>query len=962
MLSETANRYLTEKGFLATADLSTATNSAGDSFLKTIFDEINDRTLKDPQDPKIAVLHNILKEILINNKLLNEKVLDVNHIPNIYRQIEWVYGQKNLTRAMGEIDGSMWDFLLMLLQATKVDASEFGGKLICNAIADNRNDVVKTLVAQGATLDSKDDVWILSLDYRKKLTILVEAGLDLNHIFSDKSLYFNGCTLLIRAIKNNGSKYVNKNENLKFIDQLLKYNVDVTIPDISDMTAIEWALECDLEPPQLFSILSAHIEKLMSKSSKHAKLRSLIRAIFSKFDFPDKSNWPGTKESYVFISNLLGEEEKEFKEIASALECIQQGNLSSEVLSALQNTPGLKEIEAETDPVKTRLFMRFLKKNVSQKIFDAFNKSRYEKLASEIILSTELNLGSPQFKKYSNDFFKSLEYDNEVFFKIFFDKVMFLFGKFENGELFKDAKLAFMLAQVDVLSKFVESLFGDAWRKRLGKVKEFFKISNEAFILLLNMPEKEERVVDSKNRLIYALICHGNSQLFKSLFSEMSDQEKQKLYNEFDPIELALNKNQDAILEFLLQEGGDPNYGFDLFGGKRSLQQPLLALATTESQKIILKRYGATETMVSSVTKDEVRQKGHMLGINRLAKATERGRKTQYLLWGAQSEMGLRWVCNSLQKYTSKTGKLSKTQEAYAVSEAAIIKKDFKSLALRYQNKQAVVLATGWKSEEFTDGHAVGIGLFDGCLVFTNRGQGKNPNFGSSILKIKPNVDIEKLIEQLSLPSLQEAKQDDIEKILKNAVENFDSPSVIFKQKAQKHGTCSVANRKSLVEPLEFLFKVKEYQKTDPISLGSLDKKVQQALEAEAHDEYKDFTNFIRTDEILDLIEKLEAAIKAGNIREASIYGQLAVEYILEHPDFGGKKGQQGIRICQLWDVLPQHEKAEVRDAIPNFEANQQAFLDNKANEPLLMGYKMMRAASVKPVEGTQSKDQNIKP
>ncbi len=162
------------------------------------------------------------------------------------------------------------------------------------------------------------------------------------------------------------------------------------------------------------------------------------------------------------------------------------------------------------------------------------------------------------------------------------------------------------------------------------------------------------------------------------------------------------------------------------------------------------------------------------------------------------------------------------------------------SIALfqRYQSKQLVIIPTGWS------GHRVCLAIYKDKLFIINRGDKGDQNFGAKVYQI-PKKNKSKITEFFINGLINNYYSSDFFENISTIV-NLKHPLYLFPLKGQKHGTCDVANHKSSIEPL--LAVLEHDLRGIPM---------EQAINKAQH-EYKEFTHFIREDEINILIKNIQ--------------------------------------------------------------------------------------------------------
>jgi len=269
-------------------------------------------------------------------------------------------------------------------------------------------------------------------------------------------------------------------------------------------------------------------------------------------------------------------------------------------------------------------------------------------------------------------------------------------------------------------------------------------------------------------------------------------------------------------------------------------------------------------------------------------------------------------------------------------------------LQQHYSAGQLLILPLRWS------GHTFCTTILKNLFALTNRGEGGDPEFGTLIYRIRPNTDVEKFIfEGFNFKNLytsevtQEQMMDLISKLI-----DLGSPFVKLQQKPHKRGTCTVANTKGAILAASYLLALEErlnergqtFDDIDSIDSAEMNE-IKEECRQIAKKFYKQFTNFMRNHELDDLLRKVES-----ETHNQAFYSGVLSEIVLEHPHFEKKHGQEGLRICKIWDALPPEYRVAVRQGMggekaENFEEKMDAFItENQENMPLLHQLQQTRA------------------
>ena len=205
-------------------------------------------------------------------------------------------------------------------------------------------------------------------------------------------------------------------------------------------------------------------------------------------------------------------------------------------------------------------------------------------------------------------------------------------------------------------------------------------------------------------------------------------------------------------------------------------------------------------------------------------------------------------------------------------------------LQKRYHDKKLTFITTGWY------GHGIGITLYGKYLAFRNRGEAGNMIFGGKIYEIKNPALVNNLICKLVHRQINARS---FHALLSTVVE-LDNPVLKLFSKAQKRGNCTFANPKSSIMDMLLLQQVGPNATHDALMTAEKQRHYRRI--------YKEFTKFIRNDEIDEIIKNMFYATHPHLIQ---FYAELVKAYITEH--HGKKRGyvkdrQEIIRAYDLYE------------------------------------------------------------
>lgn len=241
----------------------------------------------------------------------------------------------------------------------------------------------------------------------------------------------------------------------------------------------------------------------------------------------------------------------------------------------------------------------------------------------------------------------------------------------------------------------------------------------------------------------------------------------------------------------------------------------------------------------------------------------------------------------------------------------------------RYKNNEMVIIPAGWT------GHAVSLVFYKNKLIITNRGIHGDQSFGSKIYSIPDNklhlID-NSLFHEINNCRYQ--KSIHLHKVLDRLVD-IENPLAKFPSKGQKHGTCGFVNHKSSIEAMLYL-----------LALDNRNISEEKAKQY-ARKQYKEFTHFIREDEVNEIIKTIQ---DEKNKAKFDLYIQLVKQIIIEHhstPDQKEEK-ESPIRVknvemdrtLRLINALPKSYLDAIKKD-PNLVEPLKICLDYQANTKL---------------------------
>lgn len=323
--------------------------------------------------------------------------------------------------------------------------------------------------------------------------------------------------------------------------------------------------------------------------------------------------------------------------------------------------------------------------------------------------------------------------------------------------------------------------------------------------------------------------------------------------------------------------------------------------------------------------KNFIKKKGHSLGISdyilfsnpnaaKLATVNTEGFEDQYSLENLHSYLS--GYLNQLSKISEHEARgFSLLKHFTEINEAITALSDYtnlkdaeksspKYLLDRIQQNKLTILTGSWSD------HAFSIAVMGDFLIISNRGSGRAATLhGSEIYKLTEAE--KKLITEDFIRSISDNTETNKDVILQR-VKTIVKPENFIEEiesQEQKHGTCSFVNHKSMLRPLLYLMQSKHLA----TKLGRpLVKEEKEQVARFAKQHYKEFTQWMRDEEIDDLVKAYKEDIVPKMIVE-----QLIVSYINEHflksPSRNVTKNKANVeRALKLLTVLDEKKQKEM--------------------------------------------------
>ncbi len=281
-----------------------------------------------------------------------------------------------------------------------------------------------------------------------------------------------------------------------------------------------------------------------------------------------------------------------------------------------------------------------------------------------------------------------------------------------------------------------------------------------------------------------------------------------------------------------------------------------------------------------------IKEKGHALGIDATIdiKNPMDGETVKIAMAGNYNEPSTRHLTRLVSAYHAMVKEdaskqiiarhLDSLEEAYQVlHDYNRLGKRPKELLDRIRNhpEKPTILTAGWPD------HTLSIAIYGNYIILSNRGAGGRgkEGFGIQIYKFPKELKeglTEKIIQDLNDQKASEKTiLDRINQLIpdENLVEEIESED-------QKHGTCSFVNHKSIMKALLYLMEGKRLA-SEPGSPKEGSKIADDAMSF-AKKEYKNFTRWLRNNEIKDIVAEYE-----GGSMPKEILDKIVEAYLHQH-------------------------------------------------------------------------------
>jgi hypothetical protein len=288
---------------------------------------------------------------------------------------------------------------------------------------------------------------------------------------------------------------------------------------------------------------------------------------------------------------------------------------------------------------------------------------------------------------------------------------------------------------------------------------------------------------------------------------------------------------------------------------------------------------------------------GHVLGLSNPIVLSILGNQYQLETNWNYSHASMMVLCEAMTSYAQRfPSVITNTILAALKKNLSLFKEnnsDYKNdayieLLRQYRRRELTFISCGWP------GHTVAVVLYGDYLIYTNRGIGGDKNYGSKIFKIKNRKYInDEFMSQL----LSALNANEFHSILGQVID-FKNPVLRMHSKPQKYDTCTLANPKSSIEPMQILVEAGYNATQEEI------KRV--AFKERSRFTYKHCTNFIRNREMNEIVKSM---FYANTNYLISFYAKLVSEIIFTHHGQRNKTvkdRQEKTRALNLFERTPE--------------------------------------------------------
>ncbi len=407
-------------------------------------------------------------------------------------------------------------------------------------------------------------------------------------------------------------------------------------------------------------------------------------------------------------------------------------------------------------------------------------------------------------------------------------------------------------------------------------------------------------------------------------------------------VALILSKSKIKPNPFQISTNYDPDWALDLaytyhlWNEKDMLEKYQQAYLETASEAEI-KQFA--ELQKGREQRNYIKKKGHALGISDMILFLNpiAGKNATVHTEGFEDKYSIENLHSYLKDYLNQLPKLSEhkargkgeareskaaveeksnlikhlteiNEAVTALSEYTNLKDAEKSspkyLLDRIKQNKLTILTGSWAD------HAFSIAIMGDFLIVSNRGSGRAATeHGSEIYRLTETE--KKLITEDFIRSIadnSETKKDLILKRLKTITkpENFIEE---IESQDQKHGTCSFVNHKSMIRSLLYLMECQSQASKLGRALSKTEKD-QAASFAKQH--YKEFTQWMRDEEIDDIVKAYKEETVSKTILEQLIKSYID-EHFLKSPSKNAAKTKEDIlRALKLLSLLNDNNRKEM--------------------------------------------------
>jgi len=234
------------------------------------------------------------------------------------------------------------------------------------------------------------------------------------------------------------------------------------------------------------------------------------------------------------------------------------------------------------------------------------------------------------------------------------------------------------------------------------------------------------------------------------------------------------------------------------------------------------------------------------------------------------------------------------------------------TLKQNYDEGKLIIIPSGWPEHSITLAALQVNG--ETFLIIANRGEGMQNNEGAIIYRLKKSLSQEDILNLLNnVYTENEGEKETLMEYINNLV---DSKFAVFLHKGQEHGSCEIANKKTMVACLLPFLHFIATQPQETMSQGVWEKWIKENKE-NFKIEYKKFSYFLRNEVLNELLQELKTDPQNDQSMLAALSG-----FCNEHSDLQKESELRLLYrlVCGIpnshWDKFLQYLKNETTPII----------------------------------------------